>query len=147
MIVSRAKQRLAQLCRLSPFLDPAGLSVMYKSFIRSCLEYMAIFFISVLPIVIWSILMLFSIELLEFVMTLFLLWNQADTLQRSGSHVGSWMVMVVVIYSHFVLALFQISLYRRSSHLMICQILPEHVDYTILLHSDLWTVFAEVGTL
>ena len=39
MIVSRAKQRLAQLCRLSPFLDPAGLSIMYKSFIRSCLEY------------------------------------------------------------------------------------------------------------
>ena len=39
MIVSRAKQRLAQLCRLSPILDPAGLSVMYKSFIRSCLEY------------------------------------------------------------------------------------------------------------
>ena len=39
MIVSRAKQRLAQLCRLSPILDPAGLSIMYKSFIRSCLEY------------------------------------------------------------------------------------------------------------
>ena len=39
MIVSRAKHQLAQLCHLSPILDPAGLFVMYKSFIRSCLEY------------------------------------------------------------------------------------------------------------
>ena len=39
MIVSKTKQRLAQLCRLSPYLEPAGLSIMYKSFVRSCLEY------------------------------------------------------------------------------------------------------------
>jgi len=39
MIVSRAKQQMSQLCCLSSFLDPVGLSVMYKSFIRSCLEY------------------------------------------------------------------------------------------------------------
>ena len=39
MIVLRAKQRMSQLCCLSSFLDPTGLSVMYKSFIRSCLEY------------------------------------------------------------------------------------------------------------
>ena len=39
MIVSRAKQQMSQLCYLSSFLDPAGLSVMYKSFICSCLEY------------------------------------------------------------------------------------------------------------
>ena len=44
MIVSRAKQRMSQLCCLSSFLDPAGLSVMYKSFICSCLEYGHLYF-------------------------------------------------------------------------------------------------------
>ena len=39
MIVSKAKQRLAHLCRLSSYLDPVGLSIMYKSFVCSCLEY------------------------------------------------------------------------------------------------------------
>ena len=39
MIVPKAKQQMAQLCHLSPFLDPASLSIIYKSFIRSCLEY------------------------------------------------------------------------------------------------------------
>ena len=39
MIISRTKQRLAQLCRLSSYLDSVGLSIMYKSFVRSCLEY------------------------------------------------------------------------------------------------------------
>ena len=36
MIISKTKQRLAQLCRLSSYF---GLSIMYKSFVRSCLEY------------------------------------------------------------------------------------------------------------
>ena len=39
MIISRSRQRLAQLYRLSPYLDSVGLSIMYKSFVRSCLEY------------------------------------------------------------------------------------------------------------
>ena len=39
VIVSKTKQRLAQLCGLSSYLDSAGLSIMYKSFVRSCLEY------------------------------------------------------------------------------------------------------------
>ena len=39
MIISKTKQRLAQLCRLSSYLDSVGLSIMYKSFVRSCLEY------------------------------------------------------------------------------------------------------------
>ena len=39
MIISRTKQRLAQLCRLSSYLDSVGLSIMYKSFVCSCLEY------------------------------------------------------------------------------------------------------------
>ena len=39
MITSKTKQRLAQLCRLSSYLDSAGLSAMYKSFVCSCLEY------------------------------------------------------------------------------------------------------------
>ena len=107
---------------------------------------MAIFFISVLPEVIWSILTLFSDELLVFVMMIFLLWNHADMLQRLGSLVGYWMVKVMVICSHFVLPLSLILLGDLPA-LMICQILPEQVDYIILLHLDLWTVFAEVGML
>ena len=39
MIISKTKQRLAQLCHLSSYLDSVGLSIMYKSFVRSCLEY------------------------------------------------------------------------------------------------------------
>ena len=39
MIISTTKQRLAQLCCLSSYLDPVGLSIMYKSFVRFCLEY------------------------------------------------------------------------------------------------------------
>ena len=39
MIISKTKQRLAQLCHLSSYLDSVGLSIMYKSFARSCLEY------------------------------------------------------------------------------------------------------------
>ena len=39
MIVSKTKQRLAQLCHPSVYLDPTSLSIMYKSFVRSCLEY------------------------------------------------------------------------------------------------------------
>ena len=107
---------------------------------------MAIFFISVLPKVIWSILMLFSVKLLVFVMMIFLLWNHADMLQQLGSLVGNWMVRIVVICSHFVLPLSLIMLGDLPA-LMICQILSVQVDYIILLHLDLWTVFAEVGML
>ena len=39
MIVSKTKQRLAQLCRPSSYLNSAGLSIMYKSFVCSYLEY------------------------------------------------------------------------------------------------------------
>ena len=145
MIVSRAKQRLAQLCRLSPILDPAGLSVMYKSFIRSCLEYGHLLYFSA------------ARSHLE----------RLDALQRRaagichddfpslesrrcaavvGLTVGYWMVRVVVICSQFVLPLSLILLGDLPA-LMICQILPEQVDYIILLHFDLWTVFAEVGML
>ena len=56
--------------------------------------------------------MLFSVELLVFVMMIFLLWNHADMLQRLGSLVGYWMVRVVVICSHFVLLT---NIARRSS--------------------------------
>ena len=40
MITSKTKQKLAQLCLLSVYLDPASLFIMYKSFVRSCLKYM-----------------------------------------------------------------------------------------------------------
>ena len=43
MIVSKAKLWLAQLY---PYLDFPGLSIMYKSFIRSCLEYGHLFYFS-----------------------------------------------------------------------------------------------------
>ena len=36
MTTSKIKQRLAQL---SSYLDSVGLSIMYKSFVHSCLEY------------------------------------------------------------------------------------------------------------
>ena len=74
---------------------------------------------------------------------------------HTGSHicekfsvmlVGYWMVRVVVICSYFVLPLSLILLGDLPA-LMICQILPEQVDYIILLHLDLWTVFVEVGML
>ena len=39
MIISKTKQRLAQLCCLSSYLDSFGLSIMYKSFVRSCLKH------------------------------------------------------------------------------------------------------------
>ena len=39
MIISKTKQRLTQLCHLSSYLDSVGLSIMYKSFVHSCLEY------------------------------------------------------------------------------------------------------------
>ena len=39
MIISKTKQRLAQLCCSSSYLDSVGLSIMQKSFVRSCLEY------------------------------------------------------------------------------------------------------------
>ena len=38
MIISKTKQRLAQLCHLSSYLDSASLSVMYKSFVHSHLK-------------------------------------------------------------------------------------------------------------
>ena len=47
VIISKTKQRLAQLRRLSSHLDPAGLSVMYKSIVRSCLEYGHLLYFSI----------------------------------------------------------------------------------------------------
>ena len=44
IIVSKTKQRLAQLCHLSSNLDSAGLSIMYNSFVHSCLEYDHLFY-------------------------------------------------------------------------------------------------------
>ena len=39
MIISKTKQGLAQLYRLSSYLDSVDLSIMYKSFVHSCLDY------------------------------------------------------------------------------------------------------------
>ena len=39
MIVSKFKSCMSQLYRLRQFLDVEGLSLMYKAFIRPCLEY------------------------------------------------------------------------------------------------------------
>lgn len=99
---------MSQLCRLSPFLDPAGLSIMYKSFIRSCLEYGHLLYFSAARS---------HLECPD------ALQRQAagichDTFPSLESHqyaagVGSlvvyWMVRVMVMYSHFVLTLLQMS--------------------------------------
>ena len=82
MIVSKAKQWLAQLCHLSPFLDSASLSIMYKSFILSCLEYGHFLYFSAARSHLEH-LDAHSVELLVFVMTL-LLWNHTNMLQQSG---------------------------------------------------------------
>ena len=44
VIVSKTKQRLAQLCRLFSYLDSDGLSIMHKYFVRSYLEYGHLYF-------------------------------------------------------------------------------------------------------
>ena len=78
------KQGLAQLCRLSSYLDPIGLSIMYKSFVHSCLEYGHLLYFSA----IWNVWMLFNVRLPVFVIAPFLPWNHIGMLQRLVSYVN-----------------------------------------------------------
>ena len=71
---------MSQLCCLSSFLDPAGLSVIHKSFICSCLEYGHLLYFGAAKS------RLEHLDALQrrpagIVMTPFLLWNHADVLQ------------------------------------------------------------------
>ena len=138
MIISRTKHRLAQLCRLSPYLDSVGLSIMYKSFVRSSLEYGHLLYFGAAK---------------GYLKRLDALQSRAASIchstfpsLESRRHALVSIIRVVVICSHLFLTLLH-PLLGDPPASIICQILPKRLDCKILLLSGLWTVTVEVGTV
>ena len=140
MIFSKTKQRLAQLSRLSSYLDSVGLSIMYKSFVRSCLEYGHLLYFGAVR---------------GYLKHLDALQCQAasvchstspslESRQRAAAIGFLCRLLDVVIYSHFSLTLLQLFL-EDPLALIICQILPQHLHCKTLSHSGVWIVTAEVS--
>ena len=88
---------------------------MYKSFIRSCLEYGHLLYFSAAKSHL-DRLDTFQCRTAGICHDTF---PSLESSQFAGSHVDYWMVMAVAIYSHFVLTLLQMSLGDLPG-LMIC---------------------------
>ena len=145
MITPKTKQRLAQLCHLSYYLDPAGLSVMYKYFVRSRLEYGHLLYfgaargyLNLLDVLqCWAASVCHSnfpsLECRRHAAAIGLLCRLLD-----GEGHGDLQSL---------LPSFITSVSRRSFALITCQILLKHLDCKIPSHSRVWTAIAEVGVV
>ena len=139
MITSKTKQRLAQSCRLSFYLDPAGLSVMCKSFVRSRLEYGHLLYFGAAR---------------GYLNHLDALQCQAASVCHSSlecrRHAAAIGLLCQLLDGEghgdlqSLLPPFITSVSRRSSHL---SNLLKHLDCKIPSHSRVWSAIAEVGVV